>query len=193
MIQTVQELRFDSKVMYDEGYVEGNILLLYLDVIWWYWQIYGCFPSSRKSETFTMHLRTRSGTSSELAFWNMHLGGFLCEKIPLIRHHARMSQKLRKSRKFLSKTSLQCPKLDWKLVEHTVTLARLQAVENRHSGANNFRFFKEGSRSLRLLLKFGSCLLKMDGFTTVYHGLPLPTAFVRNEGITLAGYLRENL
>ena len=91
-----------------------------------------------------MHLRTRSGTCSRLAFWNMHLGGFLCEKIPLIRHHARMSQKLRKSRKFLSKTSLQCPKLDWKLVEHTVTLARLQAVENRHSGPNNFRFFREG-------------------------------------------------
>lgn len=33
MILTFQELGFDSKVIYDEGYVEGDILLLYLDVI----------------------------------------------------------------------------------------------------------------------------------------------------------------
>lgn len=153
----------------------------------------GCFPSSRKKETFTMHLRTRSGTSSKLAFWNMHLGGFLCEKIPLIRHHARMSQKLRKSGKILSNNSLHCLRLHWKLLEH---LRDYKLLKKDTVGLSVFDVSERVSCSFRLLLKFGICLLKMDRFTMIYR-YPLVVTWKRCtdyfsfgeiEAINLAGY-----
>lgn len=70
-------------------------------------------------------------------------------------------------------------------MEHTVTLARLQAVQNRHSGPNNFRFFREGKSQFAFASEIWELPFENG---RVYHGLPLPTALVRNEGINLAGY-----